>query len=177
NHNKLLRMYDGAIGVKTGYTKRSGRCLVSAAERDGLTLIAVTLCAPDDWNDHEQMLDAGFAALERVTLCARGEFETLVPVTGGREGYVMVQNAEEASLTMPRNRAGMLCTVELPRFLYADVADSAVIGCLIFRCDTDGDGTPEEIARVPLETVYGVERRPHKSLWQRLWDRLTGRSD
>jgi hypothetical protein len=123
------------------------------------------------------MLDAGFASLEHVTLCARGEFETLVPVTGGREGYVIVQNATEASLTMPRKRAGMLCTVELPRFLYADVADGATVGRLIFRCDTNGDGTPEEIACVPLKTTYGVERRPPQSLWQRLWNRLTGRSN
>lgn len=60
NHNKLLKMYDGAIGIKTGFTKNSGRCLVSAAERDGILLIAVTLNAPDDWNDHKKMLDLGF---------------------------------------------------------------------------------------------------------------------
>lgn len=52
NHNKLLKMYEHAIGIKTGYTKKDGRCLVSAAEKDGLRLIAVTLSAPDDWNDH-----------------------------------------------------------------------------------------------------------------------------
>ena len=57
NHNKLLSTYEGAIGVKTGFTKKSGRCLVSAAERNGLTLIAVTLNAPDDWRDHSAMLD------------------------------------------------------------------------------------------------------------------------
>ena len=57
NHNKMLAMYDGAIGIKTGFTKKSGRCLVSAAERNGLTLIAVTLDAPDDWRDHTSLLD------------------------------------------------------------------------------------------------------------------------
>ena len=61
NHNKLLSMYEGAIGVKTGFTKRSGRCLVSAATRDGITLIAVTLNAPDDWNDHINMFNYGFS--------------------------------------------------------------------------------------------------------------------
>ena len=65
NHNKLLKMYDGCIGVKTGFTKKSGRCLVSAAEKNGVTLVAVTLKAPDDWNDHINMLNYGF---ERVTL-------------------------------------------------------------------------------------------------------------
>ena len=58
NHNKLLTRYDGCIGVKTGFTKKDGRCLVSAAERDGIMLIAVTLNAPDDWNDHIKMLDS-----------------------------------------------------------------------------------------------------------------------
>ena len=56
NHNRLLSMYDGAIGVKTGYTRAAGRCLVSAAERNGRTIIAVTLNDPNDWNDHMEML-------------------------------------------------------------------------------------------------------------------------
>ena len=68
NHNKLLRIYDGCIGVKTGFTKKSGRCLVSAAERDGVTLVAVTLNDPDDWADHKNMLDNGFSKLESVNL-------------------------------------------------------------------------------------------------------------
>lgn len=60
NHNKLLRDYDGCIGVKTGYTKADGRCLVSAAERDGAKYIAVTLNSPNDWKEHKEMLDMGF---------------------------------------------------------------------------------------------------------------------
>lgn len=64
NHNKLLKMYDECIGVKTGFTRKSGRCLVSAAERDGITLIAVTLDDPNDWNDHTSLLNDGFDSLE-----------------------------------------------------------------------------------------------------------------
>ena len=56
-----LKRYKGALGVKTGYTKRSGRSLVGYAERDGIRLISVTINAPDDWNDHEKMLNFGFA--------------------------------------------------------------------------------------------------------------------
>jgi len=52
NHNKLLWMYENAIGVKTGFTKSAGRTLVSAAEKGGRILVCVTLNAPDDWNDH-----------------------------------------------------------------------------------------------------------------------------
>ena len=68
NHNKLLKKYDGCIGVKTGYTQKSGRCLVSAAERNGVTLVAVTLNDPDDWMDHTNMLNHGFDELEQVNL-------------------------------------------------------------------------------------------------------------
>lgn len=52
NHNKLLWLYSNTIGVKTGFTKSAGRTLVSAAQKDGRTLVCVTLCDPDDWNDH-----------------------------------------------------------------------------------------------------------------------------
>ncbi|MBP1549768.1 MAG: D-alanyl-D-alanine carboxypeptidase, partial [Oscillospiraceae bacterium] len=51
NTNKLLYLYEYCIGVKTGFTDEAGRCLVSAAEKDGVTLIAVTLNAPNDWQD------------------------------------------------------------------------------------------------------------------------------
>ena len=73
NHNKLLWNYDGCIGIKTGYTKRTGRCLVSAAEKDGVTLIAVTLNAPDDWQDHEKMLDYGFENTRKQLIVKKGE--------------------------------------------------------------------------------------------------------
>ncbi len=73
NHNKLLKLYDGAIGVKTGYTKKCGRCLVSAAEKDGVELIAVTLNAPDDWTDHMKMMDYGFSVCENIKLLVLGE--------------------------------------------------------------------------------------------------------
>lgn len=60
NHNKLLWQYEGCTGIKTGYTKKCGRCLVSSAKRNGKELIAVTLNAPDDWRDHTALFNYGF---------------------------------------------------------------------------------------------------------------------
>ena len=168
NHNKMLRYYDGAIGVKTGYTKKSGRCLVSAAERDGLTLIAVTLNAPDDWNDHTALLDYGFSAYCRVTLCERGGYRTLVPVSGGTEQYVLVASATSCAVTLPRSHAAIRCTVQLPHLTLAPVLSGSDMGKLIFYCDTDGDGTQEEIASTVLTPLYDVKQQPPPSLWQRL---------
>lgn len=68
NHNRLLWMYEDSVGIKTGFTKKSGRCLVSAAERDGVILVAVTLKAPDDWNDHIALFEYGFSKCKGAEL-------------------------------------------------------------------------------------------------------------
>lgn len=73
NHNKLLWRLPGAQGVKTGFTKAAGRILVSAAEREGRRLICVTMADPDDWNDHDKLLEDGFSRFESRLLCRKGE--------------------------------------------------------------------------------------------------------
>ncbi len=73
NKNKLLTMlYDHTTGGKTGFTKRAGRTLVSSAEKDGMELVAVTLNAPSDWNDHERMYEWGFDNFETYRLQEEG---------------------------------------------------------------------------------------------------------
>ena len=79
NHNKLLRLYDGCIGVKTGFTKNAGRCLVSCAQRNGARLICVTLNAPNDWDDHIKMFNYGFENVSIKTLDDR-DFSVSIPV-------------------------------------------------------------------------------------------------
>ncbi|AIF43530.1 D-alanyl-D-alanine carboxypeptidase family protein [Virgibacillus sp. SK37] len=74
NKNKLLtQYYEYCTGGKTGYTKKTGRTLVTTAEKDGLELIAVTLDAPDDWNDHIQLFEWGFKNYKMKTLEKKGE--------------------------------------------------------------------------------------------------------
>lgn len=63
NKNKMLWNYDGAVGVKTGYTKKSGRCLVSAAERNGKRYIVVVLNVHDMWRVSENLLNDAFSSL------------------------------------------------------------------------------------------------------------------
>ncbi|MCA0970295.1 D-alanyl-D-alanine carboxypeptidase [Halobacillus litoralis] len=76
NKNKLLtKYYEPTNGGKTGFTKKAGRTLVSSAERDGMELIAVTLNAPDDWNDHQRMYEWGFEHFETVQLQKQGVME------------------------------------------------------------------------------------------------------
>lgn len=118
NHNKLLWRLEGACGVKTGFTKAAGRCLVSCAEYNGRSFIAVTLSDPDDWNDHEKLYRAVFDAMEERTLLKRGERTATVPIAGG--GGTDVVPAEDLSVWLtPYEAEYAEVRLYLPPFLYA----------------------------------------------------------
>ena len=171
NHNKMLRQYDGCIGVKTGYTQKSGRCLVSAAERDGVMMIAVTLDSPDDWNDHTKLLDFGFSNYRSVELCP-ADFHLCLPVVGGKDTYVMLGVTQNVSVTLPSGSGVIDQTIECPRHIFAPAKEGDICGRMLFSCDTNHDGIKEVIGDVPLIVQYNVEKHsPRLSLWQRflLW--------
>ena len=167
NHNKMLRLYDGCIGVKTGFTKRSGRCLVSAAERDGVELIAVTLNASDDWNDHTALLNYGFSRYDAVKLCNTEEYLFPLPVVGGIDDYVMIGNTEALQAILPVHHGSIVVRVEAPRFAYADVSEGDRIGSVIFLCDVESSGSLQKIGEVELTARYSVKKKKVKrSFWQ-----------
>lgn len=135
NHNKMLKQYDGAIGVKTGYTRVSGRCLVSAAERDGVTLVAVTLNAPDDWNDHRAMLDAGFGQLESRELIKPGEAVFILPCIGSEKQEIMIRSREGLTVCVPTATPEATRRVELPRYFWAPVNEGDRVGRIVFEAN------------------------------------------
>ncbi len=124
NHNKLLKIYDGAVGVKTGYTSKAGRCLVSAAERDGIMIIAVTLNDRDDWNDHINLLDFGFEKSKSVMT----EFSCPESISciGSEEGHIKV-SCENIPIGISNNDKLDYITY-LPRFVYADILAGEKLG-------------------------------------------------
>ncbi len=129
NHNKLLKMYDGAVGIKTGFTKKSGRCLVSAAKRDGKFVVAVTLNAPSDWSDHKLLLDYGFSAINQT------RFSPLVssyniPVING-ENPTLTVDIEPFTVNSLETE-NIECEVYLPKFIYAPVSKGEVIGKAVY---------------------------------------------
>lgn len=126
NHNRLLGTYDGMIGVKTGFTKKSGRCLVTAAEREEGFLIAVTLSDPDDWKDHKELLDYGFSLLSVKE--EHPPIPKTLPVVGGTEKEVgLLCDSATLSLT-EAEKAALSCRICLPHFLYAPVKAGQRIG-------------------------------------------------
>ncbi|OCT12489.1 peptidase M15 [Paenibacillus pectinilyticus] len=99
NKNKMLSMFDGADGVKTGYTKLAKRCLVSSATRDGQQLVAVTLNDGDDWADHARMLQYGFKNFPLQTLVKKGDLIEGTPWVASRTFSYPLAEGEAAGLT------------------------------------------------------------------------------
>ncbi|MBQ1282134.1 MAG: D-alanyl-D-alanine carboxypeptidase [Oscillospiraceae bacterium] len=150
NHNKLLRTYDGAIGVKTGYTKAAGRILVSAAERGGRTLVAVTLNDPDDWNDHTALLDHGFSRYKKETLVTEGETLAVLPLAGS--GCTSVSAVASRSLSLPLAAEERLhMELRVPKPAYAPVCAGGYAGEALFYVDG------AQIAAIPLEFAADEE--------------------
>lgn len=94
NSNKLLRLKDYFNGVKTGFTKSAGRCLVSSAEKNGVTLIAVTLNDGNDWDDHINLMEEGFSRVESELLYEAGEYKIEKELLNGNKTGVYV-NSED----------------------------------------------------------------------------------
>ena len=129
NHNKLLASYEGAIGVKTGFTKATGRCLSSAVELDGVRLIAVTLSAPDDWADHRALLDFGFAHTVKLTLAEVGAHRYSLPTPSGT---LTVTNREALTVVLPDTHDEITCRVEVPRFAFSE-EDAGICRVLFYE--------------------------------------------
>jgi len=130
NHNKMLRMYEGCTGVKTGFTKKSGRCLVTAAERNGVEMIAVTLNAPDDWNDHRALLDYGFETTERFPVILKGMTVNSIPVVNGSAQSVEVVAADEFYITENKDEKLKNIKVQchIPNSIEAPLKKGDVVG-------------------------------------------------
>lgn len=148
NHNKLLWMNSDVIGVKTGFTKKSGRCLVSAAKRGGVTLVAVTLNAPDDWNDHLSMIEYGFSQCKGVILgCDLSDVHA--DVTGGIKKQISVELSSN-----PQWIDGEQCFVKLlvKPMVYAPVKKGDIVGTAVFT-NKNGD----MICETPLVASENAE--------------------
>ena len=134
NHNKLLKMYDGCVGIKTGYTKQSGRCLVTAAKRDGLTMIAVTLDAPLDWEDHKTLFNEGFKTLERVDLGRFCKQSFTVPVINSQTESIsaMPYGLDSINLVVPRGSANIKADIDIKPYAPAPVRIGDKLGEIVF---------------------------------------------
>lgn len=155
NKNKLLTLLPGGNGIKTGYTKAAGRCLVGGAERGGMQLITVVLNAPDMWNDTIRIMEEEFAQVRKEQVVQAGEICASVPLAWG--GEMSAAAAESAYLPL---REGEKAEIEwiLPETIESAVAVGQNLGYA--KISVKGDG--EILCEIPLicaESAAPPERR------------------
>ena len=168
NHNKLLYLYKDCVGMKTGFTEKAGRTLVSAATRDGQTLICVTLNDGNDWNDHMKLMDYGFETYPRQVLCQAGEELGSVSVEGSLIPTMAAVTAEEVGYPL-KDGEKLTMDVELAGSVQAPFQAGQPLGEAVWKKDG------EIVARVPLvaQSGAGLDVREPMTFWERLAALLT----
>ena len=157
NHNRLLSLYKYCNGGKTGFTKKSGRCLVTSAEKDGVKLIAVTLNAPDDWNDHASLLEAGFSRFSQKQVVVKGQSVGTLEVAGGQSRKVEVLAAEDFFYAVAPEETPQLM-LPGPGFVYAPAVEGADAGVAYVLIEG------KAVGKVPVVFGETIEQLPEEEL-------------
>lgn len=170
NHNKLLWLEEDCVGMKTGYTEASGRTLVSAATRGAQTLVCVTLDDPDDWDDHQALLNYGFDTYPVTQLCGEGTVVGQAAVAGSLVPSVPLVTRE--SLWYPVAEGEQLeLRLDLLSPLTAPIPAGTQVGTACWTLDG------EVVAETPLETGGDVtDDRWKPNALVRWWMGLWGKS-
>ena len=166
NTNKLIRFYDGATGLKTGYTASAGYCISATAEREGMELIAVIMkgeTADKRNTDAKALLNYGFSTYALVS-AAPEESLPVLPVSMGETEQVSLMLPEEGvTALVEKGRANALTRrIDLPEGLTAPIAAGQPVGTLTLL---DGE---TEVLTVPILAAEDVPRRSWGSLFVQL---------
>lgn len=173
NKNKMLHLYDGADGVKTGYTKLAKRCLAASATRDGRQLATITLNASDDWNDSAKLLDYGFAQFPVKQLVGAGQdIRPGMPLPMATGAHLVTQNAFSYPLQTAEEAAIKQRVVMGQSTITADM-DGQLVGFLQVYLQEKMIGQVPLLVRVdsptssqPLTGAY--------AFWKQFWDIVAG---
>lgn len=130
NHNKLLWQYQYCDGIKTGFTKKSGRCLVTSATKDGWQLIGVTLNDGDDWNDNKKMFEYGFNTYAPKLVFNKNQYVKTIIVNGGKSSKITLVTDDKLLVPLSQNEENITYQYEGPEVVTAPVSKCDDIGKL-----------------------------------------------
>lgn len=146
NHNKLLRLYPNCIGIKTGFTKLAGRCLVSCAQKDGIKLVCVTLNAPNDWDDHISLYNYGFQNTKIKTFNDKN-FKSLIKITNGEKEEVPIEALKDFSISLNSEKENLIeRKVDIPQSHNAPIEKGQVVGKIIYSLEGKSIGENDIVA-------------------------------
>lgn len=173
NKNKMLHLYNGADGVKTGYTKLAKRCLAASATRDGRQLATITLNASDDWNDSAKLLDYGFAQFPLKQLVGEGQdVQPEMPLTMEAGTHLVTQNAFRYPL-QTAEEAGIKQRVVVGQSTITPKMDGQLVGFLQLYLKDQMIGQVPLLVRADAPTSSQPLTGAH-AFWKQLWDIVAG---
>lgn len=165
NHNRLLSTYGYCIGGKTGYTDAAGRCLVTAAEKDGLTLIAVTMNDRSDWADHTAMYNYGFENY-RMKKLNDSEFFIDVPTVGGIKNKTTVGGVGESGIVLKAEDFSKIKRkIIMDNFLYAPLKREQKVGEIVYYLNDN---------KVAVHKITVVTKNNSKIENKNIWESIKG---
>jgi len=153
NHNKLLDMYPLCIGVKTGFTKKCGRCLVSACKKDDMLFIAVSLNDPNDWDDHIKLYDNAFNNYKSYTIIGKNDYVCSSKVNSCNDDIVKLYAKDDIKLVLTNNEyKDIKLEYDYETTVTAPIYKGQKIGELKIKLKDD------LVAKTDLITAYGLEK-------------------
>lgn len=156
NTNRLIKEYEGANGIKTGFTNDAGHCVSASAKRQDLQLVAVVMGSPTSairFSEAKKLLDYGFANYDSITIGKKGDIITSIPVEKGKEEIVELMLEKDSYILLPKGqKANIEKTPVYPEFINAPIQHGSIIGELIVKIDG------KEIERINLVSKSTIEK-------------------
>lgn len=162
NKNRLLTTYEGATGIKTGYTKKAGRCLVFGADRNGMKLIGVVLNCADWFSEAERLMNNAFDRYEACTMMKAGDRVGDVQIHGGEIEQISAELQHDLTAVIPKGTIPQI-EIELPDVIEAPVTNGQPIG--IAQLISGG----VVAAEVQLTAGQSAERDDFPARWLQYW--------
>lgn len=164
NHNKLLSRYDCCIGVKTGFTDDAGRCLVSAAKKDDLGLIVVTLKSDNICESHVDIYTKAFDRLSKYSPSVRLPVNN-IKVVGGKIVGVPIEKQIKTEIAVVDGEK-VTHEIKLKKFLFAPIKKGNIVGEIDYYIDN------KKVAIEPIQTTIDVDIEKQDSFFGNFFNKI-----
>lgn len=169
NKNKMLWNYEGANGIKTGYTGKSGKCLVSSANRKGMQLVSVVLKSNDIWADSTNILDYAFDLYSPYCVVKEGEYLRSIPVLNGKKERIALYSKDEIIIPISKIEQDQInVEIDIPESLEAPIMNEQLVGDILISI---GD---ELIASSKIVVKDKIDKRSPQSIFKNIWKNWMG---
>ncbi len=164
NHNKLLRLYEGCIGVKTGFTKAAGRFLVSCAQKNGVRLVCVTLNSPNDWDDHTKLYNFGFENTVSKTFDDKN-FKTQIPIKNRKNEFIEAVGTSEFLRTFKKGDENKVNReINLPDECITPIEKGQILGKVVYSLEGKIIGQNDIISSCEIKEIKPTKKGFFKSI-------------